>query len=258
MSHILLVHWNEREARARARALASDGHKVRTLSTTEAARLRKVRNSPPELFLIDLGRLPSQGREIAANFRRQKATRTVPILFAGGDPERVEVTRKLLPDAHFAEWKDIQSAIRKARRHAPLNPVVPDTMAAYSLSPLPKKLGIRENQAVALLHAPEQFERQLEPRPEGVRIVTDPRLAKVAVLFATSQAELARDLRPLAQAMPAKSALWIAWPKQGSGVATDLRDTVVREFGLGAGLVDYKVCSITNTWSGLCFARKTK
>jgi hypothetical protein len=30
----------------------------------------------------------------------------------------------------------------------------------------------------------------------------------------------------------------------------------VREFGLGAGWVDYKVCAIDETWSGLCFARR--
>jgi hypothetical protein len=76
------------------------------------------------------------------------------------------------------------------------------------------------------------------------------------VLFALSQAELIRDFRPLAKALPEKTALWIAWPKKASGVATDLTENVVREFGLGAGWVDYKVCAIDETWSGLCFARK--
>ena len=32
----------------------------------------------------------------------------------------------------------------------------------------------------------------------------------------------------------------------------------VREFGLLAGLVDYKVAAIDATWSGLCFARRRK
>lgn len=128
--------------------------------------------------------------------------------------------------------------------------------AGYSGTPLPKKLGIRENYSVVLLNAPVRFERKLEPLPDGAEIVTEANGANVAVLFAASQAELVRDFRPLVKALPEKTALWIAWPKQASGIATDLNGNVVREFGLGEGWVDYKVCAIDETWSGLCFARK--
>jgi hypothetical protein len=89
-----------------------------------------------------------------------------------------------------------------------------------------------------------------------VSISDDPRGANVSIIFASSVAELIRDFRPLAKALPVKTALWIAWPKQGSGIATDLNGNVVREFGLAAGWVDYKVCTIDETWSGLCFARR--
>ena len=126
----------------------------------------------------------------------------------------------------------------------------------YSGTPLPKKLGIREKCSVLLLNAPSRFERKLEPWPDGAEIVEKPGVARVTVLFVTSQAELARDFRPLAKALPEKSALWIAWPKKASGVKTDLNENVVREFGLGSGWVDYKVCAIDETWSGLCFARR--
>ena len=50
--------------------------------------------------------------------------------------------------------------------------------------------------------------------------------------------------------------MWIAWPKKTSGVETDVTENVVREFGLAHGWVDYKICAIDTTWSGLCFARK--
>ncbi len=89
-------------------------------------------------------------------------------------------------------------------------------------------------------------------------MVADANKADVAVIFAASQAELARDFRSLAKALPEKTALWIAWPKQASGIATDLKENAVREFGLDAGWVDYKVCAIDETWSGLCFARCKK
>jgi CheY-like chemotaxis protein len=230
MANILLVHWNEPEAKERARSLKALGYKAKILFDPDKHSLAESREHPPELFLIDLSRLPSQGREIAGHFRRAKATRNVPILFVGADAERV--------------------------KYAPRNPAVPSTMASYSASALPKKLGIRANCSIMLINPPNRFERQLDPLPAYTKIIDDPKDANVAVLFALSLAELARDFRLLANALPDKSALWIAWPKKASGVKTDLDGNNVREFGLDAGWVDYKVCAIDETWSGLCFARR--
>ena len=130
--------------------------------------------------------------------------------------------------------------------------------AGYSGTLLQKKLGVRENYSVVLVNAPSRFERRLEPLPTGAAIVRDAKGANLAVLFATSQAELIRDFRVLTKALPHKTAFWLAWPKQASGIATDLKESVVREFGLGEGWVDYKVCAIDEIWSGLCFARRKK
>jgi hypothetical protein len=52
--------------------------------------------------------------------------------------------------------------------------------------------------------------------------------------------------------------LWVSWPKKSSGVASDLDENIVRETGLAAGLVDVKVCAVTETWSGLKFVRRIK
>lgn len=256
MSRILIVHWNEKEAKERARRIASLGHKVATLHDSERPNLSAVRNSPPELFVIDLTRLPSHGREIAGYFRRGKITRQVPILFVDGDANRRERARQLIPDADFTDAAKIEPAIKKAIRNAPANPVVPGTMAGYSGTPLPKKLGIRENSLVLLVNAPARFERKLEPLPTGARLTEDAAEANVVVLFASSQAELLRDFRSFAKALPRKCALWIGWPKKASGVKTDITENFVREFCLDAGWVDYKVCAIDETWSGLCFAKK--
>ncbi len=51
---------------------------------------------------------------------------------------------------------------------------------------------------------------------------------------------------------------WVSWPKKSSGVATDLDENIVREIGLAAGLVDVKVCAVTEVWSGLKFVRRVK
>ena len=135
-------------------------------------------------------------------------------------------------------------------------PTISGATAGYSGTPLPKKLGIRESSRVVLVNAPGRFERKLEPMPAGAKIGNDAPLANVAVLFVKTEAELTRDFRALAKSLPQKVAFWIAWPKQASGIKTDLKEGIVREFGLAHGWVDYKVCAIDETWSGLCFARK--
>jgi hypothetical protein len=50
--------------------------------------------------------------------------------------------------------------------------------------------------------------------------------------------------------------LWILWPKKASGVVSDLSQSEVRRAGLEAGLVDFKICAVDATWSGLCFTRR--
>src|ERR1700747_3723963 len=127
---------------------------------------------------------------------------------------------------------------RQQFRQARAKPVVPGTMAGYSGTPLPKKLGIRENHSVVLVNAPARFERELEPLPAGARLADNAREANVLILFAPCLAELARDFRPLAKALPQKVAFWIAWPKKASGVKTDVTENVVREFCLDCDWVD--------------------
>jgi hypothetical protein len=127
-------------------------------------------------------------------------------------------------------------------------------VAGYSGTPLPTKLGIRPGARVALVRAPDGFERTLQPLPDGVRLRTQARGAQDVVLFfATRLAELERRFDGLARALEPSGGLWIAWPKRTAGVATDLRESLVREVGLAHGLVDNKVCAVDDTWSGLRF-----
>ena len=127
-------------------------------------------------------------------------------------------------------------------------------MAGYSGTPLTQKLGIRPGARVALLRAPEGFERALEPMPDGARLRHQARgQHDVVVFFATRLAELERRFDTLARATGSDGGLWIAWPKRTAGVATDLRESIVREVGLAHGLVDNKVCAVDEIWSGLRF-----
>jgi len=81
---------------------------------------------------------------------------------------------------------------------------------------------------------------------------------ELALLFARSRADLERRFPAASRAVGEGGSLWIAWPKQASGVKTDLTQAVVRAHGLGEGWVDYKICAIDETWSGLCFARRKR
>jgi hypothetical protein len=125
-------------------------------------------------------------------------------------------------------------------------------VAGYSGTPLVRKLGIREGHRVALPGEPAGFREALGALPAGV--VVRPRARgplDVVVAFFTSRAELARRLERLLANIERSGAIWVAWPKRASGVATDVTEDVVREHALPLGLVDNKVCAIDETWSAL-------
>ena len=127
--------------------------------------------------------------------------------------------------------------------------------AGYSGTPLARKLGIRADDRVALISAPDGFAGELGDLPPGVLIRRRirPGAGDVIVAFFYRRSELERRLPALVEALTEAGGLWLAWPKRAAGVETDLGDGVVRELGLAVGLVDNKVCAIDATWSGLRF-----
>jgi len=132
-------------------------------------------------------------------------------------------------------------------------------VAGYSGTALTQKLGIKPGARVALLRAPAGFEGALQPMPDGARLRHQARGEhEVVLFFATRLAELERRFDTLARATCSAGGLWIAWPKRTAGVATDLRESIVREVGLAHGLVDNKVCAVDDTWSGLRFVYRLK
>jgi hypothetical protein len=124
--------------------------------------------------------------------------------------------------------------------------------AGYSGTPLPRKLGVKPGARVALLGAPEGFERTLGELPAGVRVAARARgPLDVVVFFTRERARLGRRLPALMEALDPAGRLWVAWPKRASKVPTDVTEDVVRELALPLGLVDNKVAAIDETWSGL-------
>src|SRR4030065_2975554 len=94
---VYLIHWNAGEAAERAAMLRRAGFAVES-GTPNAAGIRALKDNPPDAFVIDLSRLPSQGRDVAFVIRQTKATRPAPIVFVGGAPQKIEMVMGFLPD----------------------------------------------------------------------------------------------------------------------------------------------------------------
>ena len=254
---VRLVSWSG-EAADRARLVEAAGFPVDASEIPAGRAVGHVRDLAPAAVVIDLDRAPSHGRAIAMVLRAGKSTGHVPIVFAGGAPEKIARVRQDLPDVVFTTWKAVGAALKKAIRHALPQPVQPIRyMQQWAGSSLAKKLGIKPGATIALLGAPEGFEQQLGELPDragferGITAQTS-----LAIWFVRSRRELEQEAEFLSARLPDRVSLWIAFPKQSSRHRVDFNSNDVRAAGLAAGLVDYKICSIDADWSGLKFARK--
>ena len=130
-------------------------------------------------------------------------------------------------------------------------------MAGYSKRALVEKLGIKSGAAIAILNAPQGYDRILGRLP--ARVIRKTAAAgplDFIQFFTTEKRELSRQFAGLARALAPAGMLWVSWPKRASGVATDLTEDVIRAVGLGRGLVDVKVAAVDDVWSGLKFVRR--
>ena len=132
------------------------------------------------------------------------------------------------------------------------------TTAGYSGTPLHRKLGIKPDSRVLVSAAPPGFSVPDVPRSATVHTRAAGSSYDVVLAFCPDMRRLQRRFTVLAPRITSAGALWIAWPKKASGVASDLNDNVVREFGLDEGLVDVKIAAIDETWSGMKFVRRLR
>jgi hypothetical protein len=132
-------------------------------------------------------------------------------------------------------------------------------MPGYSGTPLPKKLGIKDGFHVLFVDAPSDVIAELKPSLNKCEYVTDGKvLIDFAMVFSKSPSGLTKDFKRVSKQLAPAGMLWVSWPKKSSGVPTDLTENIIREIGLAVGLVDVKVCAVTEVWSGLKFVRRLK
>jgi hypothetical protein len=255
MTRVRLIHSSPSEIPARTARLAAAGYEVDPTPIKGPADLKALAADPPVAIIIDLSRTPSQGRDVALALRTRKGTRPIPLVFVGGAAAKVAPIRALLPDGIYTTWPGIRGALQRATTAPPAAPVVPrSVLAGYAGVPLPRKLGIKPGSVLTLVGAPPGFEQsvgRLPPQATLRRGVTaEPTLT---LWFVRRRAALEERIRRLAAR---SQGLWVAWPKQTSGLATDLTQSVVREVGLASGLVDFKICALDETWSALRFSQR--
>ena len=110
-----------------------------------------------------------------------------------------------------------------------------------------------------LVDAPPEVRSELKAELSACEIVSDGKLPLDFTMFFTkSKAALTKEFKHIAKQLAPAGMFWVSWPKKSSGVATDLDENIVRDLGLAAGLVDVKVCAVTEVWSGLKFVRRVK
>jgi hypothetical protein len=257
MERVRLVHWNAEEAEERAARLRSLGFEV-DARPLESSTIRELPNQAGAAVVVDLARLPAQGRDIGVAVRRSKTSRRVPLVFVGGASEKVERVREVLPDAVYTSWDEVGDALARAIAAPPADPVVPDSaLAGYSQTPLPRKLGIKPGSILALVAAPEGFETTLGELPPGARVRHGGRGRRnLTLAFVRSPAEAERRWDRLA-ADAAVDDVWIVWAKKASAQYSGVTQANVREPGMARGFVDFKVAAIDETWSGLRFKRRS-
>ena len=258
MATIQIISSDREKGEAICAALRATGHRPTAGPMTEQRR-RELLDSPPDAVVLDLDRAPATCRDLGLFLRVQPITRGCLLVYLDGKPEKVDSVRALLPDACYTSSGNLITDLEHGLQNQPENPIVPDSVfAGYRGRPLSAKLGIKLGMVVALVNAPPGFEAMLDPLPDRTRLSrSNPTNPRLTLWFTTSLADLRAGLsQRLQDAEPGK--IWIIWPKKASGFDTDLTQVIVRQAGLAANWVDFKVCSIDQTWTGLCFTARRK
>ena len=253
MPTVRLFHWKASEAAPLVDLLRGAGYAVDYPGDEANGNFRTMREAPPLAAIIDLTRLPSHGRYVAAAIRGIKKLRQIPIVFLDGEKEKVARIRGELPDASFTSRARLASTLKRVKPVA--NPVVPaQMMQSYAARTAAEKLGIKKDARVGLVDPPADYARAVGKLPPGASLEEDPEETLPLTLWFIRDPDTYLSRLPRMRAMAKRSRLWILWQKSrpDSGVTQPF----IRESALAVGLVDYKICSVNEVWSGLLFTWK--
>ena len=122
-----------------------------------------------------------------------------------------------------------------------------------------QKLKIKEGFTLLTLHAPENFEDQLNPLPEGVKISSSAKKFNQVHWFVLNKTQLEKELDKVLKLVKEDVLCWIYYPKGTSKIQTDL----TRDKGWDKLLQQHNelqwisLISFDETWSTFGFRMKT-
>lgn len=131
-------------------------------------------------------------------------------------------------------------------------------MTSYSHRSLRDKLGIHAGMRLYFERMPSDVHTAIGDLDDDTTVVHDPQLANYFHYFVTTRAQLAPIAESLLHLQAPGQIVWISWPKQASKVPTDVSEQDLRDALLPIGLVDTKVCSVSDIYSGLKFVWRKK
>ena len=133
-------------------------------------------------------------------------------------------------------------------------------MAGYSSTPLAKKLGYKPGLTVHLHQAPADYQKILAlDDASSVTWLKQPKTGVQLIhAFSKEFTELAALLTLYRKRLAPDGAVWVSWPKKAAKVPTDITEDRIRDAALPLGLVDIKVCSVDEVWSGLKLVIRTE
>ena len=123
-------------------------------------------------------------------------------------------------------------------------------MAGYSGTPLWKKLGLKDGMRTARIDAPDEY-AELLGEASACHWIDLSKGIDFVHIFATERARLETAVAEARGLIQPAGMIWTSWPKKASKVPTDITEDVIREIALPIGLVDVKVCAVSDVWSGL-------
>ncbi|MGH2553485.1 MAG: hypothetical protein ACRDEB_07200 [Chitinophagaceae bacterium] len=105
---------------------------------------------------------------------------------------------------------------------------------------------------ILLINPPDNYHELINSNIER-QLCRKHELPDFVHLFVKTKNEFETNLNRLIPVCKKNSVIiiWVSWFKKSAKIPTDVTEDLIRDFALANGLVDVKVCAVSEVWSGL-------